>query len=133
MNIKKIACIASSVLTITLAILGDANAAAIDAKCEVRSGRSKISVDGRGFASGVYRASVRSGTATVFSRVFQRPISGELEYDFDSNPADIKAGATPISAAFIKSRSVRGNIYSYNTTKRTYTLRASVVASCKAK
>jgi hypothetical protein len=133
MNLKKVICLTTSTLALTLAMLSDAGAATIDTKCEVRSGRSKVSVDGRGFGAGLYRASVRSGTTTIFSRAFQRPVTGELEYDFDSNPADIRAGATAIPRTFIKNRTVRGNIYSYNPTKRAYTLRASIVESCRAK
>lgn len=133
MNIKKVAGLVTSALALSLSMLADVSAATIDTKCEVRSGRSKISVNGRGFAPGFYRATVRSGVMGVISKAFQRPVASELEFDFDSNLADVRAGATQITPTFIKNRSVRGNIFSYNTATRAYTLRASIVSTCKAK
>ena len=35
----------------------------------------------------------------------------EVQFDFDSNPADIRAGDTAISAAFIVNNSVRAVIF----------------------
>ncbi len=133
MNIKKIAGIGLTALALNLSLLADANAATIDVKCEVRSGRSKISVDGKGYAAGYYRARVASGAGVVWAKAFKRPVAGELEFDFDSNPADIRAGATAISAAFIKNRAVNGRIYFYNSSTRTYALRSSVTDSCRVK
>jgi len=118
-----------------MSIFGDVNAASIDVKCEVRGlTRSKISVGGASFAAGSYRASVSSGTAAaIFSKALQRPVSGEVEFDFDSNPADIRAGATAVPPPFIKNRTVTGRIYIYDSATRLYKLRASITESCRAK
>lgn len=133
MNMKKILGLTLTALALNLTLLADASAATIQTKCEVRSGRSKVSVDGAGYGAGYYRARVASGTLAYWSKAFQRPVATELEFDFDSNPADIRAGATAIPATFIKNRTVNGRIYFYNTTTRTYSLRASVTSSCRAK
>lgn len=134
MNFKKIAGLAVTTLALNMIILSDASAASVDVKCETRgTSRSKISIDGSGLASGVYRARAQSGTGVVWSKAFQRPVAGEVEFDYDSNAADIRAGATAISPTFIKNNAVTGNIYSYNSTLRTYTLRASITESCRAR
>jgi hypothetical protein len=73
---------------------------------ERRSSRSRISVDGRNLSprTGRFRARVRAagGTATTG---LQRAVGGEAEFDFDSNRADIRAGATAIPATFVRARS----------------------------
>lgn len=137
MNMKKILGLTVTALALNLTLLADAGAATIQTKCEVRSGRSKVSVDGAGYGAAYYRARVESGAGIskriVWSRAFQRPVATELEFDFDSNPADIRAGATAIPATFIKNRAVNGRIYSYNPTTRVYTLRASITSGCRVK
>lgn len=134
MNLKRIAGLAVTTLALNMIILSDASAASVDVKCETRgTSRSKVSIDGSGFSAGLYRARAQSGTAVVWSKVFLRPVAGEVEFDFDSNAADIRAGATAISPTFIKNNSVTGNIYSYNSTLRTYTLRASITEGCRAR
>ncbi len=81
--------------------VADANAAGIRVKCEKRADRSKISVDGDGLAAGSYKSIVISGANSKTSGA--RPTVGdEVEFDFDSNPADIAAGATAISRTFIQ-------------------------------
>ncbi|HWB41075.1 MAG TPA: hypothetical protein VG500_07450 [Gemmatimonadales bacterium] len=74
-------------------------------RCERRSNRSKISVDGRSLSpsAGTFRARVRAagGTATSGTR---RAVGGEAEFDFDSDPGDVREGATPIAATFIRAR-----------------------------
>ena len=132
-ELKKLTGLAVTTLALNLSILGDVNAASVDVKCEVRSGRSKISVDGAGYGAGLYRSSVKSGTATVWSKVFKRPAAGEVQYDYDTNPADVRAGATYVPPTYIKGRTVYGNLYSYNSATRKYTLRASVREICKAR
>lgn len=72
-------------------------------RCEVRTrGRSKISVDGKNLAAGSYQASVMSGGNNAISGL-QAAIGDEVEFDFDSDPDNIAAGATPIPATFISS------------------------------
>jgi hypothetical protein len=68
--------------------------------CERRSSRSRISVDGKNLASGSYTAAVTSGTnsATAPSKT---AIGDQVEFDFDSDPGDIAAGDTAISASFL--------------------------------
>jgi hypothetical protein len=78
---------------------------AIRLRCERRDNRSKISVDGRNLSprTGRFSARVRAagGTATTG---LQRAVGGEAEFDFDSNRADIQAGATAIAATFVRAR-----------------------------
>jgi hypothetical protein len=77
-----------------------ANATVI-VKCEVRSNRSKISVDGNGLATGSYQASATSGANAATAPAHQT-IGDEVGFDFDSNPMDIAAGATAIAPTFIQ-------------------------------
>jgi hypothetical protein len=83
----------------------EALAGSIRLRCERRANRSKISVDGRNLTprAGLFRARVRAagGTATTGT---QRAVGGEAEFDFDSNPADVRQGATRIAATFIRAR-----------------------------
>ena len=69
--------------------------------CEVRASRSKISVDGSNLTAGTYSARVVSGANEAVSHT-QSTIGDEAEFDFDSDPGDIAAGATPIAADFIE-------------------------------
>ena len=134
MNIKRAIGLTITTFALNMGIIGVVHAASVDVKCEVRGiTRSKISVDGAGLGAGLYRASAKSGTVEIFSKAFLRPVAGEVEFDFDSNPADVRAGATAVPAAFIKNRTVTGKIYSFNSTSRTYSLRAAVTEICKAK
>jgi hypothetical protein len=68
--------------------------------CERRGDRSKISVDGENLAAGTYTARAVSGTNAATSGATPS-VGDEVEFDFDSDPADIAAGATPIAASFI--------------------------------
>ncbi len=98
------------------AMLEDVNAASISVKCETRgTSRSKISVDGAGL-KGVYYAIVSSGTVSYRSKLPNKTAtsSGEIEFDFDSNSSDIKAGATAIPATFIKGSTVYGYLRQSN-------------------
>lgn len=69
-------------------------------RCERRSNRSKVSVDGENLAAGSYRARIVSGASQAESGV-QPTIGDEVEFDFDSDPGDIGAGATAIAPAFL--------------------------------
>jgi hypothetical protein len=75
-------------------------------RCERRSGRSKISVDGNNLSprNGRFHARVRAAGGTAVS-TSKRAVGDEVEFDFDSDRDDIAAGATRISASFIKARS----------------------------
>lgn len=75
-------------------------------RCERRSNRSKISVDGSNLSprNGRFKARVRAAGGTVTSAT-KRAVGDEAEFDFDSNPNDIAQGATRISARFIAARS----------------------------
>jgi hypothetical protein len=112
MKIKKIVG-----LTITTLVLGiftiDASAESIRLRCETRgTARSKISVDGRGFVNSLtYRTRVASGGVTVLSKLpMKHPVGGEIEFDFDSDGGDIRAGATGIKAGYIKKSQVVASI-----------------------
>jgi hypothetical protein len=75
--------------------------ASVRVRCEVRSDRSKISVDGDNLATGTYQAMVTSGTNSATAPA-QQTIGDEVEFDFDSDAGDIAAGATAIAADFIQ-------------------------------
>ena len=79
--------------------------ATIRLRCERRSNRSRISVDASGLtpAAGRFRARVTAAGGTVTSPL-KRAVAGQDEFDFDSNQADINAGATRIPATFIRAR-----------------------------
>jgi hypothetical protein len=71
-------------------------------RCEARTRRSKISVDGNNLRplGGTFKATVTSGTTTVSSG-FATAVGDEAEFDFDSDPGDIREGAVPIPASFV--------------------------------
>ena len=73
----------------------------VTVRCERRSGRSKVSVDGSNLAPGSYLARVTSGADTVAASA-QPTVGDQVEFDFDSDSRDIAAGATPIAADFIQ-------------------------------
>ena len=78
--------------------------------CETRgTSRSKISVNGRNLKAGSYTAAVTSGGNTATSGP-RAAVRGEVQFDFDSNPADITAGATGIGPTFIQGGSVTATI-----------------------
>lgn len=96
----------------TLAMIGiDAVAApVIKVTCEVRgTTRSKISVDAKGLAAGTYTTVAVSG-GNMATSLPEAAVAGEIETDFDSRPADIKAGATAIPPTFITGGSVTGKV-----------------------
>ncbi len=86
-----------------------AQAADVSVTCEKRSNRSRASVDGNNLAAGAYRAVLESGSAKA-TTTFENAIGDEAEFDFDSSPADIAAGATRIASTFIVDGRVRGYI-----------------------
>ena len=96
----------------TLTMVGAAAAAAtIQVTCETRPDRSKISVDGKGLVRRAnYTTEVVSGGSTAKSTVQVANQRGEIETDYDSNPADIAAGAVAIASTFIANNMVTGKI-----------------------
>lgn len=77
-------------------------------RCEVRAGkRSKVSVDGNNLRplGGVFTARITSGANTALSAP-RTAYGDEVEFDFDSDADDIRAGATAISPGFIVGGSV---------------------------
>jgi hypothetical protein len=97
---------------LSLAAFG-ASAADVEVRCEKRSNRSKASVDGSNLRSGQYRAVLRSGTKAKRSP-YDQTIGDEIQFDFDSRPADIAEGATAIPADFIVDGRVRGYLVNTN-------------------
>ncbi len=69
--------------------------------CERRSNRSRASVNGKNLASGDYRARITSGANSATSGLAPT-VGDEVEFDFDSDPGNIAAGAIPIAASFIQ-------------------------------
>lgn len=73
-----------------------AEAAEVRVRCDYRAGareRTKVSVDAKDLAGGAYLASVEGALSPVFTVT---PPADAFEADFDSNRANIKAGATAI-------------------------------------
>lgn len=107
-----------------------ANAGSLRLRCEVRgTSRSKVSVDGNNLSprGGMFSARISSG-ANSASAPARAAIGDEAEFDFDSNPADIRAGATAISRTFIKGRSVTADILNASGA-----VVATASASCRAR
>eukprot|EP01036_Dinobryon_divergens_P052101 gene52101-69713_t len=84
-------------------------AQSIVVKCETRSDRSKASVDGKNLASGNYTAVLVSGANTAQSPA-EATVGDEVEFDFDSNPRDIRQGATAIKSNFIVNNRATGKL-----------------------
>lgn len=96
-------------LAATLVFMADASAATIRVTCEVRAGRSTISVDGKGLPAGGYTTQALSGSNIASSPVTVA-VAGQVETDYASNPGDIAEGATPISSSFIVGGQVTGKV-----------------------
>jgi hypothetical protein len=82
------------------------DAGSLRVRCEGQSNRSKISVDGNNLTprNGSFSARVQAAGGT-FASGTKSGLGDEAEFDFDSNPNDIAAGAVPIPANFIAARS----------------------------
>lgn len=109
MNLRNVA-----IPTLVTLLLGAAFAAAaatptIRVTCEVRGARAKASVDGKGLAAGQYRGVIVSGGNTAQAPA-EAPVAGEVEFDFDSSPADIREGATAIPGTFVVNGQVTGKV-----------------------
>lgn len=87
---------------ITLASVAvDASAATIRVECEARPGRAKISVDGKSLGAGMFRSVALSDAGNSAQTPLLAAVGGEVQTDYDSNTADIAAGATAVSPLFI--------------------------------
>ena len=89
-----------------------ATAGSLRLRCEVRgTTRSKVSVDGNNLSprGGMFSARISSGANTAAAPA-RAAIGDQAEFDFDSNPADIRAGATAIARNFIQGGSVSADI-----------------------
>lgn len=84
-------------------------AQSVAVKCETRSDRSKASVDGSNLAAGMYSAVLVSGPNTATAPA-KPAVAGQAEFDFDSNPRDIRQGATAISQNFIVNNRATGKL-----------------------
>ena len=82
-------------------LAANANAADIRVTCEKRADRSKVSVDGSNLAAGNYIAKIISGSNTKKSAP-KATTGDEVGFDFDSDPANVAAGATSIGRGFIQ-------------------------------
>jgi hypothetical protein len=92
----------------------DASAAGVRVRCDTRAtpARARISIDGSDLVPGKrYYARAVSGGRRVNTRLAVADAAGQAEFDFDSNPKDIAAGATAIRSGFIKNNQVTGRIY----------------------
>ena len=91
---------------VAVADSGGRVAASLRVRCERWSGRSKISVDGNNLTprNGSFSARVQAAGGTSASAT-KSAVGDEAEFDFDSSPNDIAAGAAPISADFIAAHS----------------------------
>jgi hypothetical protein len=96
--------------------------------CEVRSDRSKGSIDGKNLAAGEYYAVLSSGENSLTSQV-KSNTGDEVEFDFDSDPDDIAEGAEAIDSTFIEGNSVIGEIFDATTDE----LVLSESASCRVR
>jgi hypothetical protein len=85
----------------TTTTLPGAGGGVVRVRCERRPDRSKVSVDGNNLSRGDYRARITSGANTATSGL-QPTVGDEVEFDFDSEPDDIAAGATAIAVGFIQ-------------------------------
>lgn len=87
----------------------DVAAATIRVNCEVRPGRARISVDAKGLAAGTYGTAAVSGGSMAVAAP-NAAVGGQIETDYDSNPADIQAGAVAIAPTFVVGGTVTGKV-----------------------
>ncbi len=90
------------------------SAAELRVRCEQRSvpSRAKISVDAKNLAqpNAMYSVRVISGS-NQSTHVPLTAVGDEVEFDFDSNPADIAAGSQSISGSFIVGGAVQAALF----------------------
>ncbi len=100
--------LAFSTLLLALAS-AQASAATVRVSCEVRADRARASVDAKGLAAGSYSTQVVSG-GNMAAAPSQAAVRGEVESDYDSNPADVRAGAVAIPSTFVQGGMVTGKV-----------------------
>jgi len=103
-NKKVLAILGGLALVAAEAVSVSAEAGDLRVRCERRGARrSKVSVDGKNLPAGTYTIVVTSGPTNSASatETIVAP-ADEFEADFDSNGADIRAGAIAISKTFIQ-------------------------------
>jgi hypothetical protein len=98
MSFKVPQILTSVALLSALSVFAVEASASIRVRCEVRSDRSRASVDGNNLKSGKYTARIESGSNSKDSKKAQRTIGDEVEFDFDSNTGE---GGTRIDQNFI--------------------------------
>jgi hypothetical protein len=97
---------AAGALTTLLLGAVAADAADMRLRCERRSDRSKIDVDGRNVPRGTYLCVVTSGANSASDT--KAAVRREVEFDFDSNTNEV--GDVPIPADFIQNGRVCATI-----------------------
>jgi hypothetical protein len=109
LSFKSFISIVITTLLLSLAIVGDVQAAGISVSCEVRGlERSKVKVKGRGLPRGKYFAKILSGGVWVKSG--KKAATGrQVEFEFDSHD-DEGPSVTLISPRFIQNLTVLGLI-----------------------
>lgn len=94
-----------------------ADAAELRLRCEQRvlPARSKVSADGRNLfpVNAMYSARIISGN-NQSTHTPLTAVGDEVEFDFDSNPADIAAGAKGIPGDFISGGTVQAALFDAN-------------------
>lgn len=130
MNFIKLTAVVAIGLSINLSMFADVNAASLSVKCLAASGAgsAKIVVRGTGL-KGKYYVKVFSGKNTKQSEEKPALNGGVVDFKFDSDPDAITAGATEISADFIKKRRVVGVIRKAGSHARI----GGVISTCIAK
>ena len=106
-NKKILALLGGLALVAAEAISVSAEAQELRVRCERRGARrSRVSVDGKNLPAGSYSIVVTSGANSASTTETIVAPADEFEADFDSNRADILAGATPIAKTFIQNGKV---------------------------
>lgn len=101
---------ARSLLLATLACTAfGAQAATIRVQCEQRADRAKASVDAKNLVPGVYSTVIVSG-GNMAAAPAQRSVGDELQTDYDSSAADIRAGAVAITPTFVVGAMLTGKV-----------------------
>lgn len=98
--------------TLVVALGGLAQATDLRLRCERRlnPARSRVSVDVRNAAAGIYAAAIASGENDAVAAP-EATIGDEVEFDFDSNRADVRRGATAIPPTFIVDGQVTATVF----------------------
>jgi hypothetical protein len=132
MAFKKITGLIIAILALNFGFLENLSAATISVTCETRgTTRSKVSINGAGLTGVFYAIAYSPGGGAVRSRLpnLTANASHQVEFDFDSNPSDIAAGATRVLPTFIKNHTVYGYIRRVSNN----TIEGVMKATCRAR